>query len=207
MATEKWQLKGEFYGNCSCSVLQCPCPTSNFMAMPTNGWCRLAIIFAIDRGFLGDVNLDGLRVIMVADIPGVMRNGNWAIGLIVQQGASPEQAQAIGAILGGQVGGPMAEFAPYVTKFLGMEFRPIEFRLDGNQRALAVPGMLNLSAEGMLGADKKEPVYWDNVPHPASSRVAIARGQQTHIHAFGVDFDGPDGGSTGVYSPFNWQVG
>jgi hypothetical protein len=94
-----------------------------------------------------------------------------------------------------------------VTKVLGMEFRPIEFRLDGNQRALAVPGMLNLSAEGMLGADKKEPVYWDNVPHPASSRVAIARGQQTHIHAFGVDFDGPDGGSTGVYSPFNWQVG
>lgn len=204
--TPKWHLRGDFYGNCSCEYLRCPCPTSNFTEVPTNGWCKLAIVFQIESGRFGDVDLEGCGVIMVADIPGAMADGGWSIGLIFDDKITPDQQQALGAILGGQAGGPMADFAPWVSNFLGAEMRPIEFTKNGADRSLSVPGMIELTAEGVIGTDGKQ-VVWDNVPHPANSRVGLGRGVKTAIHAFGVDFDGAPGRATGVMCPFDWRVG
>jgi hypothetical protein len=50
MTNSKWHLSGDFYGNCSCAHLRCPCPTSNFTELPTRGWCKLAILFHVERG-------------------------------------------------------------------------------------------------------------------------------------------------------------
>jgi hypothetical protein len=174
--------------------------------VPTKGWCRLAIVFHIESGQFGQVNLDGRDVVMVIDIPGAMANGNWALGLVFDDKATPEQQQALGGIMGGQVGGPMADFAPWVGRFLGAEQRPIEFKKNGSDRSLSVPGLIEVNAEGVVGVNGK-PVEWNNVPHPANNCVALGRGMQTSIHAFGVDFDGDPGRTTGVLCPFSWEVG
>ncbi len=207
MATPNWQITGDFFGNCSCDYLRCPCPASNFTELPTQGWCKLAVMFHVERGQFENVNLDGCNVIMVADIPGAMADGNWAIGLIFDEQTTPEQQQALGTILGGQAGGPMADAAPWVSKFLGAETRPIEFKKEGLKRSLSVPGMVDLYAEGVPGADPNEPAYWDNIPHPANTRVGLGRGVRTNIQAFGIDFEGEEGQTMAAMCPFNWQVG
>ncbi len=206
MATPNWQITGDFFGNCSCDYLRCPCPASNFTELPTQGWCKLAVVFHVERGQFENVNLDGCNVIMVADIPGAMADGNWAIGLIFDEQTTPEQQQALGTILGGQAGGPMANFAPWVSKFLGAETRPIQVQKNGMHYSFSVPGMIDYVTEGVPGANPDEPVYLDNVYHPANSRVALAKGVRSHLHAFGVDWDGIDSRSFGVFTSFNWQV-
>ena len=49
---------------------------------------------------------------MIGYTPGVMLEGNWSVGLIVDERATAEQEQAIAAIASGQAGGPMAALGP-----------------------------------------------------------------------------------------------
>ncbi len=206
MANSKWYLSGDFYGSCSCAHLRCPCPGSNYTELPTRGWCKIVIGFHVERGQFEDVNLDGRDVVMVADVPGVMADGNWSVGLIFDDRSTPEQQQALATILSGQAGGPMEVAVPWVSKFLGAETRPIEFKKEGLNRSLSVPGMVDVAAEGLPGANPDEPVYWDNLIHPANTRVAIGKGVRINIHAFGIDFNGGDGSTFTANTTFNWQV-
>lgn len=206
MAGSSWHLSGDFFGNCSCEYLRCPCPTSKFTEQPTQGWCRLCVVFSIDRGHLGEVELDGLNVIMVAEAPGIMAEGNWALGLIVDESATQQQVEAIAGILGGQMGGPMAAFAGWVGNFLGLEQRTIHVKKEGMHYEFSVPGLVEYVTEGTPGDNTDEPVSLDNVFHPANTRVGLARGVKTHLHVFGIDFDGIDDRTFGVFTRFDWRV-
>ena len=44
---------------------------------------------------------------MVTDAPALMSDGGWKVGVLMDAAASPEQAEALGAVSGGQLGGPM----------------------------------------------------------------------------------------------------
>src|SRR5499426_3359828 len=111
MATQpKWQLSGDFFENCNCSVV-CPCVVSTaapLTSKPTQGVCDVALIFHIDSGNYGSVRLDGLNVAMIAHTPGPMANGNWTAAAYIDERADDEQTEALGAIFTGAAGGPMA---------------------------------------------------------------------------------------------------
>ena len=47
-------------------------------------------------------------------MPSNLTAGNWTVGLVVDEGASEEQAQALDRIISGQDGGPFAEFVPFI---------------------------------------------------------------------------------------------
>jgi hypothetical protein len=205
MANTQWQIGGNFFGNCSCDYLRCPCPSSSFTEMPSKGWCMLMIVFHVDQGHFGDVSLDDLSIAMVAHIPGIMADGNWSLGLIVDERATPEQQQALVSIMGGQAGGPMAAASSWVANFLGLEVRPIEFKKSGTNHTVVVPGLVDYATEAVPGANPQEPVYFDNLPHPVNSRIALGKGTRSHLHVFGIDWDG-DARNFGVFAPFNWQV-
>ena len=79
------------------------------------------------------------------------------------------------AIGSGQGGGPMAAVGPLVGKFAGAESRPIRIERDGMRRSVLIPGMLDIAVEGIPGASPSEPIYLDNVGHPAASRLALAK--------------------------------
>src|SRR5215467_3231826 len=70
----QWQLSGDYFENCSCTVV-CPCLVSTaapLTSRPTEGVCNVPLIFHIDSGRYGDVALDGLNVALAVQTPGPM---------------------------------------------------------------------------------------------------------------------------------------
>jgi hypothetical protein len=199
-----WQIRGEYFETCSCDYL-CPCPTSNLTARPTQGWCTFAFVQHIEQGQYDGVTLDGLNFAIIGRTPEEMAKGNWTVGVITDERASPEQQQAIVAIASGQAGGPMAPLSGLISNFAGVEARPIRFDKDGLQRSASIPEMLDQALEGVAGANGSEPIYLDNVGHPVNTRLALAHGTRSHVHAFGIDWDNTSGKNNGHFAPFDWR--
>jgi hypothetical protein len=87
--------------------------------------------FAVDRGAYGNTSLDGIGFVVLGLTPEEMGKGNWSVGLIVDEKASDEQRDAIGAIASGAAGGPMAALSGLVGTFLGVQSAPIRFDRSG----------------------------------------------------------------------------
>jgi hypothetical protein len=199
-----WQIRGEYFETCSCDYV-CPCISSNLTARPTQGWCVVAFVEHIDQGQYNDVQLDGLNFVIVARTPEEMGKGNWTVGLIVDERATPEQRDALTAIASGQAGGPMASLGPLIGNFAGVESRPVNVQMEGNRRSVSIPDVLDQGVEGMIGANGSEPMYFENVGHPVSTKLALAHSTRSHVHAFGIDWDNSSGNNNGHYSAFEWR--
>ncbi len=205
MANPDWQLKGDYFETCSCDFV-CPCVPSQMQATPTKGSCTFAMAFRINDGNYESVTLDNLNFIVVGRTPGKMGDGNWQLGLIVDNRASAEQQQALGAIVGGSAGGPMANMTPLLGAFLGVEARPINFQGSGKSWSVSVPGVVEQAGEAAMGiGSSAEPLYLDNTGHPAADRFALARATGSHIHAFGMDWDDDSGRNNAQFAPFSWK--
>jgi len=205
MANVQWRINGEYFEACSCDSV-CPCPTSGLAARPTKGFCDVGLVFRIDRGLHGNTGLDGLCFAVLAHTPGPMGQGNWTVGVIVDERASAEQRAALTAIASGQGGGPMAALGPLIGRFGGVEAKPVKFEMSGMRRSVSIPGVLDLAVEGIAGANKGEPIYFENVGHPVATKLALARASRSHLHAFGIDWDDTSGRNNGHFAPFAWSA-
>ena len=204
MANVQWTISGEYFEACSCDSV-CPCPTSGLAARPTKGSCDAGLVFHVQRGQYGSIRLDGLSFAVLLHTPGAMIQGNWTVGLVLDERASKEQREALTTIASGQGGGPMAALGPLIGKFAGAEAKPIKIESSGMRRSVSISGMLDLAVEGIPGANQGEPIYLDNVGHPAASRLALAKASRSHMHAFGIDWDETSGRNNGHFAPFVWK--
>jgi hypothetical protein len=203
MANVQWQVSGEYFEACSCDSV-CPCPTSGLAARPTKGSCDAGLVFHVDRGRYGDTALDDLSFAVLLHTPGPMVEGNWTVGLVLDERASAGQREALTTIASGQAGGPMAALGPLIGRFAGAESKPIRIESSGMKRSVSIPGMLDLAVEGIPGARAAEPIWLDNVGHPAASRLALAKASRGHMHGFGIDWDDTSGRNNGHFAPFAW---
>jgi hypothetical protein len=204
MAPVQWQISGSYMEACSCDSV-CPCPTSGLAARPTKGSCDAGLVFHVERGQYGSTTLDGLSFAVLLHTPGPMGQGNWTVGVIVDERASAPQREALTSIASGQGGGPMAAVGPLVGRFAGTEAKPIKLEGTGMKRAVSIPGVLDIAVEGIAGAKQDEPIYLDNVGHPAASRLALAKATRGHMHAFGINWDDTSGRNNGHFAPFSWR--
>jgi len=204
MANAQWRVSGEYFEACSCDFV-CPCPTSGLAAPPTKGHCDAGLVFHVDRGEHGSTRLDGLNFAILLRTPGPMIAGNWTVGVILDERASPAQRDALTAIASGQGGGPIGALGPLVGRFGGVEARPIKIETSGMRRSVSIPGVLDIAIEGVAGARQGEPIYFDNVGHPAATRLALAKASRSHMHAFGIDWDDTSGRNNGHFAPFAWS--
>jgi hypothetical protein len=205
MATAQWQISGEYFEACSCDSV-CPCPTSGLAAQPTKGFCDAGLVFNVQRGRHGTTTLDGLSFAVLLHTPGPMIQGNWTVGLVVDERASKEQRDALTTIASGQGGGPMAALGPLISTFGGVEAKPIKIESSGMRRSVSIPGMLDIAVEGIPGANQGEPIWLDNVGHPAATRLALAKASRSHMHGFGIDWDDTSGKNNGHFAPFAWKA-
>jgi hypothetical protein len=163
-------------------------------------------VFHIERGRHGSLPLDDLSFVIIGHVPERMDKGNWQVGLITDERATPEQRQVLVAIASGQAGGPMAGLAPLIGTFLGAEARPIRFSKKGMSRSVVVPGVLDEAVEGVASvSDANEPLYIDNTLHPANARLALAKAVRSHLHLFGINWDDDSGRNNGHFARFDWK--
>src|SRR5947209_12975928 len=104
-----WSIEGQYFENCSCEVV-CPCTASLALGADYDR-CKVALVFHVDQGKVDGVDVSGRTLVAVADAPKFMHEGGWKLGVLIDDDASDEQAEKLGAAFSGQLGGPMAAFS------------------------------------------------------------------------------------------------
>jgi hypothetical protein len=206
MSAPAWHVNGQYYETCSCDFV-CGCLPGGLTVKPTKGTCTFAMAFQVERGKYGEVSLDGLGFIVLGLTPEAMGKGNWSVGVVVDDRATAEQRDAIGAIASGSAGGPMAALAPLVGKFLGIEAASITFERHGLKWSVHAGPAVDMAAEGAKGINPNstEPLHLEHTGHPAADRFALAHASKSHVHALGLSWDDTTGMNNGQYAPFVWQ--
>jgi hypothetical protein len=198
-----WSIKGSYAETCSCELM-CPCNLSLDNGA-TYDYCRVTLVFSIREGEIDGTDVSGLKVAAIADTPKVMTDGNWKLGMFIDADASDEQADKLGKVFGGELGGPMAALGPLVGEVVGVERVPIEVVDDGLSHSVRIGDVIDFEIEDIVpfGKENGEPVKFDGMFHPVASDLTMAKAKRTNINAFGISYEGKTGLST---SEFSWAA-
>jgi hypothetical protein len=198
-----WSLKGSYVETCSCELM-CPCNLS-FDHGATYDFCRVTLVFAIHEGEIDGTAIGGRTVAVIADTPKIMTEGNWRLGVFIDDEASDEQADKLVQVFSGQLGGPMAAVAPLVGEMLGVERARIEVVDDGLRHSVRVGDVIDFEIEDIVpfGVETGEPVRFDGMFHPVAPDLTMAEAKRSQIDAFGISYEGKTGLSK---SEFSWAA-
>jgi hypothetical protein len=198
-----WNLQGTYFETCSCEVI-CPCTASLSIGADYDR-CRVTLVFNVVHGDVEGTDVSGLKVAAIADTPKVMTDGNWRLGVFIDAAASDEQAEKLGAVFGGQLGGPMEMLAPLVSENLGMERGAIEISEEGLRHSVKIGDVIDFEIEDIVpfGVESGEPARLVGIFHPAGPELTIARATRSRINAFGIEYEGKSGFSS---SQFSWAA-
>jgi hypothetical protein len=195
-----WSLKGSYVETCSCELM-CPCNLS-FDHGATYDFCRATLVFDIREGQVDGTDIAGLKVAAIFDSPKVMTEGNWKLGVFVDENASEEQAGKLVQVFTGQLGGPMAGLAPLVGEVAGVEKARIEVEHDGVRHSVRIGDAIDFEIEDIVpfGVETGTPVRFDGMFHPVASNLTMAEAKRSSIDAFGISYEGKTGLSTAEFS-------
>jgi hypothetical protein len=195
-----WNLKGSYTETCSCDLI-CPC-NATFDHGATYDYCRVTLVFNIREGEIEGTDIGGLKIAAIADTPKVMTEGNWRLGVFVDENASEEQADKLVKVFTGQLGGPMAGLAPLVGEMLGVERAAIDVQDDGVRHSVRIGDAIDFEIEDIVpfGVETGQPVRFQGMFHPVASDLTIAEAKRSRIKAFGIEYEGKTGLSTAEFS-------
>ena len=184
-----WTLEGSYFESCSCDVV-CPC-TASLSLGATKDRCKATLVFNIKSGQVEGTDVSGLVVAAVADTPKVMSDGNWRLGVVIDEAASDEQAEKLGAVFSGALGGPMELLGPLVGENLGVERLPIEVKDNGVKHSVRIGDAVDIEIEDVVsfGVETGEPVKLTGIFHPVGSELTVARATRSQINAFGIEYE------------------
>jgi len=198
-----WNLEGSYVETCSCELM-CPCNLS-FDHGATYDFCRVTLVFNIREGEIEGTDIGGRKVAVIADTPKVMTEGNWRLGVFIDDTATDEQFEKLVQVFSGQLGGPMAALAPLVGEILGVERAAIEVLDDGLRHSVRVADVIDFEIEDIVpfGVESGEPVRFNGMFHPVGSDLTMAEARRSRINAFGIEYEGKTGLSK---SEFSWAA-
>ena len=195
-----WNLEGSYFETCSCDLV-CAC-TASLALGATHERCMVTLVFNVKDGEVEGTDVSGLTVAAVADTPKIMSEGNWRLGVFIDAAASDEQAEKLGGVFSGALGGPMEALGPLVSENLGVERAPIEVQESGLKHAIRIGDAVNFEIEDVVpfGAQTGEPAKLTGIFHPAASELTVARATRSKIDAFGIAYEGASAFSTARFS-------
>jgi hypothetical protein len=185
-----WKLDGSYFETCSCNVV-CPC-TASLAFGATLDRCRVTLVFNVKTGEIEGTDVSGLVVAAVADTPKVMTDGNWRLGVFIDANASDEQAEKLGGVFSGALGGPMEALGPLIGENLGVERASIEVREEGLTHSVKIGDSVDFEVEDVVpfGVESGEPARLSGIFHPVGSELTIAKATRSQIDAFGISYEG-----------------
>jgi hypothetical protein len=201
-ADMSWSIEGRYFENCTCEV-PCPCTASLTLGADYDR-CRVVLAFHVDSGEIDGVNVSDVTIAAVGDTPKYMHEGNWRLGVLVDEAASDAQAEKLAAVFGGQLGGPMAALAPLIGENLGLQRMPMDFSSENGRHSLRIGDAGYVEVEDVVpfGVETGEPARLTGIFHPAGSELTIAKAGDSHIKAFGLE---PElAGKSGFSHRFAW---
>jgi hypothetical protein len=198
-----WNLAGSYFETCSCDVV-CPC-TASLSLGATKDRCNAVLVFNVKSGEVDGTDVSGLTVAAVCDTPKVMSEGNWRLGVVIDAAASDEQAEKLGGVFSGALGGPMEALGPLVGENLGVERLPIEVHEDGLKHSIRIGDDVDFEIEDVVpfGVESGEPAKMTGIFHPVGSELTISRATRSKVNAFGIQYEAKAGFSA---SDFAWAA-
>jgi hypothetical protein len=165
----------------------------------------VTLVFSVRDGQVDGTDIGGLTVAIIADTPKVMTEGNWRLGVFVDDRASDEQFDQLVKVFSGQLGGPMGALAPLVGEILGVERAAIEVQDDGVRHSVRIGDAIDFEIEDVVpyGVETGEPVRFSGMFHPVGSDLTMAEAKRSRISAFGITYEGKTGLSK---SAFTWAA-
>jgi len=198
-----WNLTGSYAETCSCELM-CPCNLS-FDHGATYDYCRVTLGFNVREGTVDGTDVAGRKVVIIADSPKVMTEGNWKLGVYVDDEASDEQFDKLIQVFSGQLGGPMAGLAPLIGEVVGTERASIEMDDVGLRHSVRVGDKIEFEIEDIVpfGKEDGQPVKFQGMFHPVAPDLTMAEAKHSRIDAFGITYQGKTGIS---YANFSWAA-
>lgn len=196
-----WQLDGTYFESCSCDAV-CPCTWSALTAKATLDRCRALLAYHVESGDIDGVDVSGLSFALFLDTPPVMSEGNWRVGVYLDDAASDSQTEGLGAVLSGQLGGPPAMLGPLIGEMLGVEKVPITYTEDGGSHHVSIGSSVDVGVEDFVAIEGQDPVRLTNVFHPSNTTLTVAPARAVRLSTFGTDWGRE--GQSGFSAPFSW---
>lgn len=157
-ATDTYTLDGTLLEACSCAG-PCPCWVGDD---PDGGACDAVTAYHIDHGEIGGVDVSGLTLVGVIQIPGNVFAGNWRMVIFLDDKAKEAQKVAMLSAFGGQLGGPLADLASLVGERVAVYQAPIEHRIVNGKGTLKVGEKVSAAIEPYRDAEGRATTLHDS---------------------------------------------
>src|SRR5262249_33647928 len=143
----------------------------------------------LEEGVAGDVALGGLNLAVLLEVPGKMADGNYVLGLYLDERGSAAQRAALEQIFRGQAGGPTGWWRWVIGTYLGARTVPITYAVEGSGRRVTIPKVLDANIDPEIGPGQAAPMRIVNMAYWMAPEVVLARGTRSRIRDWGRVWD------------------
>jgi hypothetical protein len=183
-----FSVEGDYFEVCTCDV-SCNCV---WLGEATRDTCDVMLAWHVTAGAKDGVDLSGLNAVMAVHSPKRMTDGGWKVGLYLDDRASAEQSEALGAVFSGGAGGHLAALGPLIGEVVGVAPATISFEKSNGSLHAEISGVLSMSGDQLVGGDGEGPGVLSNLPFGAVTqpvRQATSKDVSYHGH-WDVEFSG-----------------
>lgn len=200
MVQPNWSLSGSYFEACSCELV-CPCI---FESAPSHGDCSVLYAWHIEKGQWNGTVLDELNVALAAYAGGHMQRVKWLASLYLDERATEAQRTALESIFTGKSGGHPAVLVGFFERFVGIKSVTIEYRAQGKERAVRIPGLISADVAAIAGQEGGDATIKG---HPLclapGEPFVVARSKAVTLTD--DDWNWQFGGRAGGYSAFHYH--
>jgi hypothetical protein len=181
-------VEGDYFEVCNCDV-SCNCI---WLGSATQDHCDVLLAWHVTSGYQDGTDLSGLNAVMTVRSPKRMTDGGWKVALYLDDRASAEQSEALGAVFSGGAGGHLAGLGPLIGEVAGVRPATITFEKTGGSLHAEVAGALSMSSDQVTGMDGQQPAVIANAPFGAVPQpVRQAHAKDVSYHGYWTaDFSG-----------------
>ena len=133
-----------------------------------------------------------------------MPAGDWKAGLIIDDGASDDQVEALTKVFTGALGGPPAGLAPLIGEFLGVERLPVTVTVDGDGAHVQAGDVIDYQLTKQRSPEGDQVELSGITVHPGGPTLHVAEIDDADNSAFGISWSGD--GLSGFSNPFSWAA-
>ena len=152
-----YSVSGSYFESCNCDPI-CPCRMSDGVpgGRSTYGECLGALSWLVEEGRIGDVDVSGLKVVLVVRYHDDEPLSPWTIVLHVDARGDECQRTALADVFLGKLGGPKVGVLPWVRKarhLVDVRTSAIDLTAEGDGYRLQVGDAVRLRATTPVASD------------------------------------------------------